>query len=156
MGSVPSSPSEYKKDMMISSRSSSPALSTSSRSASPGAGIMSKRRSHSRGSDDSAGSSAVRQTKSSNIRRANSVNLLNQTPTTPTHKHSAQRKPTHKSLQRSQTIAESPSPNPKRRPNTLLDHNRNNNAAARRRSQRTQAPLDRQHRDIPVTIVTTS
>lgn len=141
--SVPSSPSEYKKD--FSSRSSSPALS--SRSASPGS--INKRRSHSRSSDDSFLPTAVRQTKSSNIRRAHSINAVNQPPSTPTK--TVTRKYTHKSLQRSQTIAESPSLS-KRRPNTLMD-NKNNNAITHR-IDRNKAPSIGRAQDIPVHIVT--
>ena len=144
MGSVPSSPSEYKKD--FSSRSSSPAFS--SRSAIPG--LVNKRRSHSRSSDDSSLPAVVRQTKSSNIRRANSVNTVNQPQPTPTK--TPTRKSTHKSLQRSQTIAESPSLT-KRRPNTLMD-NKNNNIVKQRTDRNKGAVSTGRHRDIPVTIVT--
>lgn len=145
MSSAPTSPSDQRQRDLLETRSNSPAFSN--RSASPG--VLRKRRSQSSRSDDTS-RNPVRQTKSSNIRRANSMLLSSSSPSSPSsdqgmHKARTTRRP----VQRSDTTIVPASANrPTRRPNTLAD-TLNNNTVAKGGNH---LPL-RKQRYTPVTLI---
>lgn len=153
MGSVPTSPCEHHRDL-FDSRSSSPGSGVGYRSSSPG--VLRKRRSQSSCVSDNSPRAPVRQTKSSNIRRANSMLITSNahTAATPLVTDLGFTRPSSKSnLQRSGSKTYSVPKPPTGQSNNLLDNLNNNKYSKNRMKAPTPVYSQRRQRDIPISII---